>query len=291
MNVTAIARRLGATRQGQNWLVRCPLDCGYSLSLAEGEDGRLLCFCGGGCEYAKIMLALVKYGLLDGSDGGDRHGDGGHHAHQHGRRDIAKRIAWAQPLYESAAWDERIHVYLGSRGLSLVSPVLRFSAAAPHRLGIRLPAMIAPVVNVGGDLTGVHMTFLRRDGSGKADVPKEYQRECRGVIKGAAIRLAPHDPDTELVIGEGVESTLSAMQLFGRVGWSAIFAGGLKTLELPLNVRRIIIAADHDLSGAGQRNALMAYDRWVAEGRSVCIKTPPIAGQDFNDFLREGGRR
>jgi class 3 adenylate cyclase len=31
--------------------------------------------------------------------------------------------------------------------------------------------------------------------------------------------------------------------------------------------------------------ALAAYDRWRAEGRQVCIKTPPAVGTDFNDLL------
>jgi putative DNA primase/helicase len=75
------------------------------------------------------------------------------------------------------------------------------------------------------------------------------------------------------------------MQIFGLAGWSAVFAGGLKTMELPPDVRNVIIAADNDVSGAGQRNALAAYDRWVAEDRSVRIKCPPNAGDDFNDVL------
>ena len=71
----------------------------------------------------------------------------------------------------------------------------------------------------------------------------------------------------------------------GRAGWAAVFAGGLKTLELPSTVRAVIIAADNDASGVGQRSALAAYDRWTAEGRSVRIKTPPAVGTDFNDLL------
>ena len=78
------------------------------------------------------------------------------------------------------------------------------------------------------------------------------------------------------------------MQIFGLPGWSAVYAGGLKTIELPPDVRRIIIAADNDVSGAGQRNALAAYDRWTAEGRSVRIKAPPVVGDDFNDVLSRG---
>jgi putative DNA primase/helicase len=150
--------------------------------------------------------------------------------------------------------------------------------------------MLAPVVDIDGEQIGVHMTFLKKDGADKANLGRhEFQRECRGVIHGGAIRLADNDAsDAELIIGEGIESTFSAMQIFGLAGWSAVFAGGLKTMELPPSVRRIIIAADNDASGAGQRNALAAYDRWAAEGRSVRIKTPPGVGDDFNDVLTRG---
>ena len=68
--------------------------------------------------------------------------------------------------------------------------------------------MIAPIVNIDGEQIGVHMTYLRRDGAGKANLPKEHQRECRGVIHGGAIRLAEHDPGVELIVGEGIETVL-----------------------------------------------------------------------------------
>ena len=129
--------------------------------------------------------------------------------------------------------------------------------------------MLAPVVDVDGEQTGTHMTYLRRDGGGKADLPKEFQRECRGVIHGGAIRLMEHSiPASSLAFAEGVETGLSAAELFDLPCWSAVYAGGLRSLALPPDVRRIIIAADNDVSGAGQRNALAAYDRWTAEGRS-----------------------
>ena len=84
-------------------------------------------------------------------------------------------------------------------------------------------------------------------------------------------------------VAEGVESGLSAAQLFALPCWSAVYAGGLRSLALPPDVRNVIIAADNDASGIGQRNALAAYDRWTAEGRSVRIKIPP--DDDFNDVL------
>jgi putative DNA primase/helicase len=282
MGAAGIARQLGATRQGNNWRCACPRGCGYGLSFCDGPDGRLLAFCFGGCQFDRIMAALVEYGLLDDDDDDDLHVS---------RRvivcprDGAERIAHARQIYDSGVWDERIAVYLHSREIGLTSPVLRFQEQAPHRLGGRLPAMLAPVVDIDGEQIGAHMTYLRRDGAGKADLPKEYQRESRGMIHGGAIRLMPFDPKVELVISEGLETGLAAAQIFALPCWSAVYAGGLRSLALPPDVRRIIIAADNDVSGAGQRNALAAYDRWIAEGRSVRIKCPPDAGDDFNDVL------
>ena len=145
------------------------------------------------------------------------------------------RIARAREIYASGVQDKRVAIYLRSRSIKLTPPILRFLDTAPHRLGARFPAMLAPVVNVSGEQTGVHLTYLRPDGANKVDLPKEFQRESRGAIRGGAIRLAEHVPGTALVIGEGIESTLSAMQIFDLPGWSAVFAGGLKTIELPLD--------------------------------------------------------
>src|SRR5262249_48894919 len=155
--------------------------------LSDGEDGRLLAFCFGGCTFDEVTLALVAHGLLDDDD------DVGDDLHVSRRvivcrRDDAERIARARQLYDGGAWDERIAVYLHSREIGLTSPVLRFQEQAPHRVGARLPAMLAPVVNVTGEQIGVHLTYLRRDGGGKATLSKKYQRECRGVINGGAIR-------------------------------------------------------------------------------------------------------
>jgi putative DNA primase/helicase len=288
MNVAAtIARRLEGQLQGNDWRCTCPLGCGYDLSLRDGEHGQLLAYCFGGCEFNQIMLALVEFGLLDDDDGGDFHAPRRVNGHQH---DNAQRIAHARQIYCSGVDDERVGVYLRSRRIGLTSPVLKFIEQAPHRLGARLPAMAAPVVNMAGELIGVHLTYLKKDGAGKADLPKEFQRECRGVIRGGAIRLAEHDPDRPLAIGEGVETALAAAQIFDLPAWSAVFAGGLKTMELPPDVRSVIIAADNDVSGCGQKNTLAAYDRWASEGRTVQVKIPPVVGDDFNAVLAKRRR-
>jgi hypothetical protein len=288
--VASIARNLGALRQGHNWRTPCPLGCGYTLSLAEGDDGKLLAYCHGGCTFDDILPALVEYGLLDDDDDVVCHD-----ASPSVDRDALERtrIDAARWIYSCLlpAAGTIVAIYLRSRAITLEVPsILRFGNC-PHRCGGIFPTMAAPIVDVdGSDQTATHMTYLRADGSGKTDLgDPELQRECRGVIRGGAIRLAAHDPERELIIAEGIETTLSAMQIFGLPGWSAVCARGLKTVQLPATVRRIVIAADNDASGAGQRNAVVAARRWQAEGRAVRIVMPTVVGDDFNDVLRKRG--
>jgi putative DNA primase/helicase len=151
------------------------------------------------------------------------------------------------------------------------------------------PVMAAPVVDIDGVQTGVHLTYLADDGLGKAFTEKDLQRRTRGVISGGTVRLADHDPQRELAIGEGIETSAAASVLLNLPAWSAVSAGGLRTVTLPPTMTNIVIVADHDITGVGQRNALDAYQRWTAEGRSVRIVMPPNPGDDFNDILMRRG--
>ena len=58
---------------------------------------------------------------------------------------------------------------------------------------------------------------------------------------------------------------------------------------LPL-AATVVILADNDANGAGERAAHTAAQRWLAEGRRVRIAMPPDPGTDFNDVLRGHGR-
>jgi putative DNA primase/helicase len=102
------------------------------------------------------------------------------------------------------------------------------------------------------------------------------------------VRLGPVLPNQWLVVGEGVETTTSAMQLCGLAsGWAALSATGLRSLTLPPDARFIHLAVDNDENGIGQSAARDAAWRWGEEGRAVRAALPPIPGTDFNDILRE----
>lgn len=94
-----------------------------------------------------------------------------------------------------------------------------------------------------------------------------------GRVAGGAVRLAP--AAETIVIGEGIETTLAAMQHTGLPGWAALSTSGLMRLVPPAIVGTVIIAADHDANYAGERAARAATDRWLAEGRRVRIALSP----------------
>jgi putative DNA primase/helicase len=87
------------------------------------------------------------------------------------------------------------------------------------------------------------------------------------------------------MIGEGLETCLSAVQATGMPAWAALSTSGMVALILPASVRTVIILADHDRSGAGERAARTAAVRWLAEGRRLRIALPPEPGTDFADLL------
>jgi hypothetical protein len=298
MKAREIALTLGkATRAGHDWLCRCPVHGGVSLSLANSRQGALLIHCFGGCESGAVWNELRDRGFI--ADSSDTRSP--EQIEELQRRDeaaskaevekIRLRISRARAFYASAvpATGTPVEVYLRSRGITLPTPpVLRWLRYCLHRNGNYYPAMVAPIVNVAGEQVSIHKTFLRPDGSGKAGLPKDEQREVYGPMKGGAVRLASPRAGSVLLVGEGLESVLGAMQMFGLPGWAALNAGGIGALELPEEVREVAIAADNDANGVGERKALIAQGRWHREGRHVEILTPSAVGADFNDELLRG---
>ena len=88
------------------------------------------------------------------------------------------------------------------------------------------------------------------------------------------------------MVGEGIETSLAAMQATGNPAWAALSTSGLRALDLPAGIRNVIVLADGD--EAGESAARDCARRWVSQGRHVRIARPP-QGMDFNDMLL--GRR
>ncbi len=285
MTAETIAKALGGRKAGRTWMARCPAhdDRKPSLSIATGDEGRVLVCCHAGCSQAAVVAALKARGLWPGRDAHQRQYRPvpapepyrKANALEKARRDLVARI-WHQT---GPASGSLIAFYLASRGIvAPLPPDLHFHPALRHPTGAYLPAMVAAVRNVDGDVTGLHRTWLREDGAGKAALSPA--KAMLGVCRGGAVRLA--EVDDELGVSEGVESGLSVQQATGLPVWAALSTSGLTGLVMPARVHRIVILADGD--EPGEKAAQMAAARWCHEGREVRIARPP-RGADFNDLL------
>ena len=172
---------------------------------------------------------------------------------------------------------------------------LRFMERCWHDLDKRpFPAMVAAIRGYDGALLTVHRTYLRAlagGGWGKADVAKA--KLVVGSWPPGFIRLGP-DADAMLG-GEGIETSLSAMQLWRRPGICFVNSGRMKTVEPPFACRDFIWAADKGGKGRwGEKFALAAANAYGA-GRTVAVKIPKLEVEkgDFNDLvmLRAAERR
>ena len=140
--------------------------------------------------------------------------------------------------------------------------------------------MVALVTNgATGSPLAVHRTFLARDGGGKA--PVDPAKMMLGPCRGGAVHLG--EPGALLMVGEGIETCLAAMQATGNTAWAALSTSGLRSLDLPRDVRDVIVLADGD--EPGEAAAQDCARRWKREGRRVRIARPP-QGMDFNDLLK-----
>jgi hypothetical protein len=199
--------------------------------------------------------------------------------------------AWLRCDYIAAGPVTR---YLQARRLAwLAAPrfrdVLRQRLDCRHPSGTELPALVALVSDAMGDVSAIHRIFLRPDGSTKTDL--EPRSASFGPIAGSAIRLADEAGvrgASELIVGEGLETSAAAAALLRLPAWSAIAAGNLGwSLVLPPWVERVVVAVDRDPPGL--RAAEAAAQRWRNEGRAVRFLLPHQPGADAADVL--GGRR
>jgi putative DNA primase/helicase len=144
------------------------------------------------------------------------------------------------------------------------------------------PAIVFPVGSAQG-LAGAHVTFLSRNGSSKLATDKP--KKMFGPIKGAYVKLSPFDKAERLIVGEGIESTLSAMQIAELPGVATLSAAGMAAVQLP-PCREVIIAADNDEPGLKAAKKLASR---LAHDHTVRIAVPEFQGEDWNDVLRNDG--
>ena len=224
--------------------------------------------------------------LLDGSDGPH---PSGHSAAAELTR--AARVAAARALWDdsgSLAESSAAARHLVRRGIDprlADAGALRAHAAAPAAVyrgaGPYRPALLAAVRTFEGKFTAAEVTYL--DAGGRRSATARPPRKVVGVLPaGCAVRLAR--VEAEMLVGEGVCTTLSAMRRLGLPGWALLSTSNLRRWRAPDHVGRVVIAADRGAEGERSADVLCAALR--AAGRQAEISLPPAGCGDWNDLDR-----
>lgn len=182
-----------------------------------------------------------------------------------------------------------VGTYLASRGLGTIhdAGALRYHPRCFHRAHDEAPreewpALLAAVTHLDGTITGVHRTWLTRDGTSKA--PLATPRRAMGDLLGHGVRFGT--AVDVLVAGEGIETMLSLRCVLPDMPMvAALSAAHLAALRLPRSLRRLYIAQDNDAAG---RSAVADLS---ARARHANIDALPLVSMadDFNTDLQRCG--
>jgi hypothetical protein len=285
MTSKEITIALGGKWFGHRGRALCPV-CGGSkhnppFAITEGQKGPLL-YCFKGCDFRSIADAL-RCLSLDGALREQAAGANLTHFHKaqaedtKRKADQAKRV-WLDslPIAGSPASN-----YLAGRGIVVSADNLACHSACWHGpTAHRYPAMVARIE--GGDGFAIHRTYLTEDGR-KADVTPA--KMMLGGAKGGAVRL--RENTGPLLIGEGIESTLSASALIPEAtgsAWASLSTSGMMAVNLPESTRSLIVAVDGEDAGRSAGRCLAR--RATGLGWQVSIADPGD-GADFNDLATD----
>ena len=240
-----IVEALQGTWSRSRGMCCCPAhaDRTPSLSITLGKRA-ILVHCFAGCSNEAVLQGLAKVGvrisdLFDGK---------GEAITPTPRKETADRNALR--LWRDAAILEGSPAahYLAGRAITTCSPDLRFHPRMPlgPKGAVRfLPAMVAAVRNDAGVLA-LHRTFLDPASWGLA--PFGGPKRALGSLGSGAVRLA-FPRGGRLGLAEGIETALSAMQLFGIPCWATLGNERFGLVTIPESVRELHLFVDNDAGG------------------------------------------
>lgn len=206
----------------------------------------------------------------------------------------SKRITRARKLFAAGkpVLGTLAATYLQGRGITRLGPALRYHPGVFLQHGEddpdppqKAPALLAKITNNRGQVTGCARTYLDPSTGGLAEI--DSPKRILGQLHGHAIRFWSGEARSDLIVGEGLENTLSvgtALLEFDLA--SCLTATHLGLFIPPPGVKRIWIARDNDEAG---HNAYMRLRNQLESLGIVYGDLVPNMG-DFNDDLRAFGR-
>lgn len=183
----------------------------------------------------------------------------------------AEQLKTQQETAEKARW-------IGQQATPITEPAqhnyLIIKRIQPHGTRIYKGALVVPLVDETGAV--VNIQFIRPDGT-KRFLKGGRKKGCYSAIG---------EPTETILICEGWATGVSLHEATGHFVVVAMDAGNLEPVATVIRVKypaaKIIICADNDPIGI-EKATIAAFS---CNGLFIA---PPMAGQDFNDFVNAGG--
>lgn len=277
----------------------CPLCTSDDNFRWDNQDGRgtYICTCGAGDGMKLAMDYTGKEykdvaGLIDGMIGNLKVEAPRPDLSPEKRRDILRDTYRATQVIKPG---DLAHRYLESRGVEeLIYPdALRFAPKLRDGDGGIRPAMVAMVGVPGSNkFASMHRTFLKPDGTAKAEMASPRKMMAGELPEGACVMLSEYTGGP-LGIAEGIETAMSASALYEMPVWAAINSSLLAKWTPPEGCTEVVIFGDNDRKFGGQAAAYGLGHRLAVRGIEASVQLPEQPGEDFNDIhmARMGGKR
>ncbi len=173
--------------------------------------------------------------------------------------------------------------YLNSRGIySLPKRGIKYCEGVNDAQGY-LSAMIAVASDEYSRPCYEHRTFLAN--GDKAQV--QTQKRMMTINKSDCVSVKLFDSGSVLGVSEGIETALSAHELYKMPVWASLNSAFLKKFKAPKSVEKLYIFADNDRNGTGHAAAFECGNKNLLsknDVKEVVIRWPSKEG-DFNDVL------
>lgn len=265
------------------WLACCPAhaDKSPSLSLKAETNGKILVYCFGGCTVTEVLGAIgmssadlmpetlpdKKSKPLSNSqrrkldkEKADRKALEDEQTLEKNRK-AADRARWI--------WEHSTEITDPGQHAYCVAKKIKANGARLYR-----GALIYRLFDMYKKLVGIR--FIRPDGT---------KRPLKGALKvGAFGIIGKVEAGDTLLIAEGFSTAASLHETYGHPAFIATDASNLpataKAVRSLYPLSKIIVCADNDVSGIGQKYAI--------EAATACkgyYTIPPATGKDFNDIL------
>jgi putative DNA primase/helicase len=233
---------------------------------------RVVVHCFGGGSWQDVLDHLRDAGLVDANNRLLEHGRSGSWSRPSAPPPSEiERIRAARQIWDAGRPVENtpsaIYAKLRKVRRQLPGPdVIRHSSVVPLRVyqpagSATKNATLLAITSPEGEFAACEIHYLNPNGR-KASELKIPKKTVAPIPVGSAIRI--DDPSTEMLVGEGFWTSLSASERFSLPCWALTSTSRLRYWKPPQGVKRVLIAADNGADG--RASAAFLENRLISMG-------------------------